>query len=353
MFEHRLSMRKFAVPTRASADVARLPSRESGFVRSFSSAAAGDQALLESLVAAAVLAPSSHNTQPWRFRISRDRLDVRADESRALAINDPDHRELTISCGAALFNARVAAAHAGRRLDVVLLPDAADPLLLASARLDGSDPPLAVLYPATERRRTYRGTFSEVQIPPWLEDRLQEAASAEGAFLDILSADGRDEFVSLVATGTRRQFADPDWRRELAAWIRPRSAGDGLASQWLMAVARRAVVGRLDLGRTVADAESRRARSAPILAVLRSRGDSARDWLHTGQALERVLLTAAAAGIHASFFNQPIQVAEMRPRVDALLSGRGCAQLGLGLGQPHSVIAAAPRRDLDDVLEKA
>jgi hypothetical protein len=58
-------------------------------------------------VAYAILAPSSHNTQPWRFAIVDDELLVCADRSRSLAVIDPFDRELVISCGAALFNLRV------------------------------------------------------------------------------------------------------------------------------------------------------------------------------------------------------------------------------------------------------
>ena len=81
---------------------------------------------LDALVQAAALAPSSHNTQPWRFRLDGRTVDVLADRTRALPINDPHDRELTISCGCALFNLRVAAAAVGLEARVDVLPDAAD-----------------------------------------------------------------------------------------------------------------------------------------------------------------------------------------------------------------------------------
>jgi hypothetical protein len=68
------------------------------------------------LVAAAAQAPSSHNTQPWRWIASPDetRIELHADRRQALPVNDPRGRELVISCGAALFALRVAAARAGK-----------------------------------------------------------------------------------------------------------------------------------------------------------------------------------------------------------------------------------------------
>ncbi len=90
------------------------------------------------LVGAAARAPSSHNTQPWRFRVADGVIDVFADRSRALPVNDPNDRELTMSCGAALFNLRAAAAHSGRGARVIEGGD--EPDLLATLDLDaGAD----------------------------------------------------------------------------------------------------------------------------------------------------------------------------------------------------------------------
>ena len=80
---------------------------------------------VDAVLRAAVQAPSSHNTQPWIFAVEPGVIQVRADRTRALPVNDPDDRELVMSCGAALFNLRVAAWHAGAAPTVAILPDAA------------------------------------------------------------------------------------------------------------------------------------------------------------------------------------------------------------------------------------
>ena len=73
--------------------------------------------LVADLVAAATLAPSMHNTQPWRFRYepASQTIELYADPARMLRFGDPDGRAAHIACGAALLNLRLAAVVAGRQ----------------------------------------------------------------------------------------------------------------------------------------------------------------------------------------------------------------------------------------------
>jgi hypothetical protein len=77
------------------------------------------------LLAAAIAAPSIHNTQPWLFHIGNDTVDVYADPTRQLTEQDPDGRAMVISCGAAVLNVRVAAEHLGHETKTEVLPAAA------------------------------------------------------------------------------------------------------------------------------------------------------------------------------------------------------------------------------------
>lgn len=309
----------------------------------------------ETILQNAVLAPSSHNTQPWRFRASDECIHLYADRMRALPVNDPEDRELTISCGCALMNLRIAAATNGLDADVAVLPDTADEDLLATVTFTESDPPDAgetALFPLITERRTYRKRFAADPVPHALLDKLAEAAKREGAWFETLSENRqRDEAAVLIAEGDAIQWADPSWRRELAAWMHPRREGDGLTVPWLVGPVAQVVVRTFDMGNGVGAKDTELARESPVLAVLGTGRNGKGDWLAAGQALERLLLTACGEGLQASYLNQPIQVSSLRARLQNLLEKPGFPQILLRLGYPTETLPASPRRDLEQVVD--
>jgi iron-sulfur cluster repair protein YtfE (RIC family) len=309
----------------------------------------------------AVMAPSSHNSQPWLFRVAGETLELRADRTRGLPVVDPHDRELTISCGAALFFLRAALRHMGETASVDLIPDPGDPDLLARVRL--AEPVKATqderrLFWAMRTRRTNRRRYSKRLVPEDLLAELRRAAVEEGAWLDVIEGGVREQLAKLVATADRRQSANPSFRRELASWVHPNRehASDGMPGSALGISNLVSNVGPLvlrtfDWGRGRAARDEQLALGSPVLAVLGTDGDDARDWLAAGQALGRVLLRATIDDLVSSFLNQPLEIDELRWEAAGLCGG-GAPQLVLRFGFAEEV-APTPRRPVDEVLDDA
>lgn len=311
-----------------------------------------DQAL--TLLQAAMLAPSSHNTQPWLFRFGDDCVFLEADRRRALPVNDPEDRELTLSCGCALFNLRVAAEQLGLAATTLLLPSAQEPDLLARLDLQATDrsrEPRGGLLAQISRRRTYRQRFTSDAVPQAALAELGRAAGLEAArFVPLLAEEARQAAARLVAEGDAVQWANPSWRRELAAWMHPRRRGDGLVVPGLAWPVAQWVVRSFDMGGGVGARDHELAEHSPVLAVLATAEDDPRSWLEAGQALERVLLSGCELGLQASFLNQPVQVPSLRPRL-AALAGGGYPQVLLRLGHPAAELPPAPRRPAEHLVD--
>lgn len=310
---------------------------------------------IRSLLKYAVLAPSSHNTQPWLFKITDNTVYLYADRTRALPANDPDDRELTISCGCALMNLRVAAAHEGLsvRCDITQKLNDEDLLAVVSfSKADTASLTEAKLFQSIERRRTYRKRFESRNVPDSILETLSDVATQEGTWLEIIKPEEqRQKLAELVSEGDLIQWSNPSWRRELASWMHPRRRGDGLTLPGIVIPIAQTVVRTFDMGNGVGAKDKQLADESPDLAVISTDGDSVKDWLSAGQALEKILLSADSNGLQASYLNQPIQVASLRAKLQDLLDRRGFPQILLRLGYPTEEIIAAPRRGLDEVID--
>lgn len=174
-----------------------------------------------SRIGRAVLPPPSHNTQPWFFRMSEAAIELHADRTPALPVNDPADRELAIGCGCALMHLRVAGARDAMGVKAQHLPKSGEPDLLACASASVQSNAFAEdaeLAEFIERRPTYRKRFENREASEPVVARLVEAATLEGAhFLPILTEEARRQAAQLVTEGDTAQWANPSWRRELAA----------------------------------------------------------------------------------------------------------------------------------------
>ncbi len=313
------------------------------------------------MVGVAARAPSVHNTQPWRFRVADNALEVYADRTRRLAAVDSAGREMLISCGAALYGLRLAARSLGYLPRVSLLPDPRQPELVARLRLGRSEPCTPAerdLLAAVPHRHTQREPFSGDPLPAGLLAALQHDAIAEGAALALIQGPGAyQRLAELVAAAGRWQRRDRLVRGELARWTRlPGSvARDGIPARALPARVSRlrgTAMGRLaprDFCPGAGSGEVAGGGPAAATAVLLTAGDKAADWLRAGQALHRLLLHAATRWVVASMNTEPLESPALRGLVSARLGLRGAPQVVLQLGTARTA-PATPRRPVGEVL---
>jgi hypothetical protein len=311
----------------------------------------------------AILAPSSHNTQPWLFWLLPDAVELYADRTRALAVVDPEDRELIISCGAALYNLRLAFRYFGYQEEVELFPDPECPDLLARVNIAGSHIATVAeqqLFSAIQKRHTNRHAFDGRSLPEAVLARLQAAVPANSISLDLITDETlRHQLAHLIAEGDRLQMSNPHFRRELAAWIHSRRSQDGMPGyaqgmSELLDFATPLITHLLrtfDVGAGQAARDQSLVEGSPVLALLRTANDRPTDWLETGQLLQRVVLQACVDGVSASFFNQPIEVPSLRHRLCETLNVTGYPQILVRLGYGPAG-KPTPRRSLSEVVIK-
>ncbi|MEU6541381.1 nitroreductase family protein [Streptomyces sp. NPDC047000] len=327
-----------------------------------------DVPTLEKLIAAAVAAPSVHNTQPWRFRLDPGSvtLEIRAAADRGLRFSDPSGRALHVSVGCALFNLRVAVAHFGWEPVTRLLPRPEQPDLLATVRLTGAagatgagpgaDPGVEELYEALWTRHSSRLPFADRQLPAGVLDELSEAAREEGGVFTFSEPAGAERLLRLTGEAEQRNRADADRAAESRRWIvrLPDAASIGVPPAAIGPQDYRDHIPMRDFGahRHPSVLAARAFETRPSIAVLATPHDRRTDWLRAGQALERVLLVATAHGIRASLLHQALEWPDLREQVTGDPDDRRThAQMVIRLGYgPEGT--PSPRRTAAQVLEQ-
>ena len=312
--------------------------------------------------ARALLAPSVHNTQPWKWHVGTDAVELYADPDRHLVGTDPDRRDLVISCGAALHHLRVALAAAGVAVDVARMPDPEDPTFMAVARIvDGPiDESAAALAGAIGDRHSDRRAFAPDPAHPAQLRLLTDRAAAEDVrLIPVLSDEARTRLATVLGDAARTERAVPGYAAELVLWSRRYPGShDGLSanSRTMRDVGtesvglRRFPVGALrQVGQPLTPDPD-----GATLMVLATAGDDPGNWLRAGEATSAALLVATRIGLATTVLSQAAEVTRTRRQLaDVVLRVPEHAQLVLRVGRTPDGAAAippAPRRPLSAVL---
>ena len=294
--------------------------------------------VLNDAVITALRAPSIHNTQPWKWIIRSQEAELYRDLRWHLPVADPDRKLLTLSCGAALHHARVAALAGGFQPLVHRMPDPDQPDLLARLNLGKAIPvtrDALQLYRATLLRHTDRRPVSSDPVAAELLQLLEERAAAEGVALHILRPEDVTDLLVAVGHAEQVEAGDPAFRAELAYWggVSPRTPMGVPSSSLLQERPRHRGLPPRDFGAAGTLMEGPGDNSGARYAILHGDGDQPLDWLRAGEALSAVWLTATVEGLSVMPVSAVVEVPVGQAALRRLF-GVGVPYLVIRLGLP-------------------
>jgi hypothetical protein len=280
------------------------------------------------LVRYASLAPSGHNTQPWRFSHQDGMVRIVADTSRRTPVVDPDDHHLFVSLGCATENFVIAALATGHHCDVSSMKDG------AALHLRGTAPRASALLAAIPRRQSTRSRFDGHPVAQTELASLEAAAAGDGVSVQILTEPKqREAILGLVVAGNDAQMDDPAFVAELKHWIRFNAPaalayGDGLYARCSGSPALPSWVGNRFFGMVFkkADEDAKyigQIRSSPGIAVFSGDKADPDHWMRVGRSFERFALQATALDIRVAMINQAVEVAAVREALATLLGIKG------------------------------
>jgi hypothetical protein len=317
------------------------------------------------MAAAARLAPSIHNTQPWRFAPLEHGLAVHEDTARSLPTVDPDGRLRVISCGAAVTNAALAVSVTGLRPVVDVRPSVDVPTLVATVvgtdrgRPDGAVPPQdRRRYDAIPSRRAHRRLHGRAPLGTDEVERLREAVLGEGARPVVPGPLQRRQLAALLREAVRHQLDDPAFIDEVGTWIRhPSDAGvpdDGIpvASLGTAPYPADSLVHEGWADEAVDDLPIEDDLEDSTLLGIATSDDLRADWVIAGMALQRMWLEATALDLAVTFADQATQWTGSRDQAAEAVQAPGSLQIIVRVGRPLVDVPATPRRPLDQLWQR-
>lgn len=315
------------------------------------------RALSLELVRYATLAPSSHNTQCWKFAVEDHAITILPDLSRRCPAVDPDDHHVFVSLGCAAENlVQAALAHGLRAVPVF---DATRDSVRIT--LEATPAQATPLFKAIPSRQCSRSDYDGQPLTSQELGLLAQAGSSNGVRILLLTGRAAmEQALAYVVQGNTAQMADPAFVKELKYWIRFNGAeavrtADGLFSAASGSPSLPTWLGDMAFGwfftpKGENDKYARQVRSSAGIAVFVGQAADKAHWVDVGRCYERFALQATALGIRNAPMNQPVEVASVRPQFATALGVSGqrpdmVARFGRGPRLPSSL-----RRPVQAVL---
>jgi molybdopterin/thiamine biosynthesis adenylyltransferase len=263
---------------------------------------------------AAIRAPSGGNAQPWHVEAQGNSVVIRLAPERS-SMMDVAFRGSAVAIGAALFNAKVAAA-AWKVLGPAVwkTDDATSPLEVALRLGHGDDAELADLYEPMLHRETNRHLGVPQPIGAESVRLLQDMALREGGRLSVLQArEDIEKVAGIFASADRIRYLTPDLHKEMISELRwpgdePADTGIDVHSLELdpadlavLDVLRRADVmaelAQWNAGKALGDEVRKRISASSAIGVMTVQGHELFDFACGGSAVEAVWVVAQRLGL--------------------------------------------------------
>ena len=310
------------------------------------------------LIHYATQAPSGHNSQPWKFKICGNCINIYPDFDRALPVADPHHRELYISLGCATENLVTAAKALGIQSEVKLLPfnDGEYSIQIwlsdfVSAKKDEH------ILQVIESRQTNRSVYKNQQLSPNMLNNISRLPREKGVSLHFFQK-GTAPFELLKSFALRAsvvQMQDQEYKKELINWIRfnpmqVKKTEDGMSYKALGAPAMPPFFGKIVMQTMLNPLkqnkdELKKIDSSSHFLLLTTHENDIPSWIRLGRYLERILIHLTDLGIANAYVNTIAE--DFKKVMNLKLQPAMLLRLGFADKMPYS-----PRRPLTEVMEE-
>jgi nitroreductase len=315
------------------------------------------------LVRFAVLAPSSHNAQPWRFVVSDATIDIVPDRDRAVPVSDPLEKNLFTALGCALENILVAADYYGLGTSVVYDPKGvhgvAARVSFVFPKEGGTCENKDHLIFSISKRRMNRNPYDPAKLPP--EDFLKEIVEFSDVDVDlslVMDDDLRKKIAKIVMDSRIKIFDDPSFRAEMAKYKKNNLTGSsvGITGNTMgfntpMSLIAPFAIKHFNVLRSIQQKEEDiMSIFSPVHLMISTKKETQEAWMRSGGILQKIMLSASGRGIASGMSLLPPSTTDMQ-RLKEIFDNVSQPHIFVRMGYAEKIPPHAPRLRAEEVVD--
>ncbi len=333
-------------------------------VKDFSSLSSTEEKI-EFLLNFAVLAPSTHNTQPWKFKIKSSSCEIYIDTKKVLTASDKSGRNLYISLGACIENLLIASKYLGVYSDIAYFTNRpADEKVCEvffkqlSSNKSQIDESYADMFRAISKRVTYRGFYLPKKIPKHIISSVEGMNNSKGIKIRVLTSK-KDilSFSKLAEEGIKTIYGEKEFREEMSSWINPNNSarkegipGYALNLPLFVSLLFPTVMKYFNLSKIIAKINAKSVNSMAGVCIVSSEKNDCSSWLQVGMVSQRIFLYLVTKDIFSYITVAAVDVGNVYLKVADLVNCKHRPQFSFGIGYANGLKRNTPRLNLHSKL---
>ena len=311
------------------------------------------------LVRFAVLAPSSHNSQPWKFSIKDSTLRLEADRARALPKSDANYRQLFISLGCALKNCLIAADYAGFGATVVYGGEGLDTYaeLTLEKKSDHERDPAHLIF-AIPRRHTNRNKYATRLPDQAFLTHMSTRVDGETQLFFVDESPEKESLADVVAESNIAIMDDVHFREELSGYVKSNVTSSGVGMPMFgfgmptpPSFLASFVLKRFNMNKLSKKEDALLLKKfTPLFGVICTKGDHPESWIKAGALYEAIALAAEQEGINTAPMAAVVQFADFHKQLQKILHTDLRPQVFFRMGYADTLTPHSPRLADEEVV---
>ncbi len=312
------------------------------------------------ILKSAIRAPSTHNSQPWLFKVTESKVEVFFDSKYFLPFADKDTRDLHISIGCMLENFYIAGLMENLESQISYGPFeeknklAEITLIKSSASIGDLN---KTLFNTIPNRVNARGVFDNTKIPRNILEKAEVLNTNKDLSIDILE-DKKDiaKIAELTALAIKDAYNSKGFRKEMSNWMNNNLStkkeglpGYSLKMPLLVSLFIPILIRYFNMGSFIAKLNIKSISSAPTVMVFSSK-DGPTFWMEVGRLAERIMLYIQSTGYQTSIYVGSIEIGDRYKEVEKMTKSENRPQFILLIGKIPGKHRTTPRHALADKM---